>query len=60
MPLSISLGSARLRPVALGGSNARIMERICSQEMVWNFPDGFQCRVAARSQPPVRMRPILT
>jgi len=31
MPLSISLGSVRLRPVALGGSNARIMERICSQ-----------------------------
>ena len=29
-------------------------------EMVWNFPDGFQCRVAARSQPPVRLRPILT
>ena len=21
-------------------------------EMVWNFPDGFQCRVAPHSQPP--------
>lgn len=29
-------------------------------ETVWNFSDGFQCRVAARSQPPVRLRPILT
>ena len=31
MPLSAGLGSARLRPVALGESNSKIMEWLCSQ-----------------------------